>query len=179
MGGSPGLVVMGDDSYLRVCGFEPLRRILDGHFSHWFVVKMYCLFEKTEKTKKEAGLGPFKKNIGYNLRKCLRVTTVAVSSTIWCGHSVSEKLTFLWYFMHVLFRATCRCNTLSTLCHTIVNLIIYYSGDCLRYDWRAVWPDLAKSSKSWTVFRGFIYYLRISWTDFGKFWMPLGKFSLM
>ena len=31
LGGSPGLVVMGDDTYLRCRGFESHRRILDGH----------------------------------------------------------------------------------------------------------------------------------------------------
>ena len=39
-GGSPGLVVMGDSSCSRVRGFKSLGRILDGHFSHWFVVKI-------------------------------------------------------------------------------------------------------------------------------------------
>ena len=36
-GGSPGLVVMGDDSCSEGCGFKYLRRILDGNldiFSH-------------------------------------------------------------------------------------------------------------------------------------------------
>ena len=32
MGGSPGLVVMGDDSCLKGRGFESQRHILDGHF---------------------------------------------------------------------------------------------------------------------------------------------------
>ena len=31
LGGSPGLVVMGDNSCLRGCGFKSLRHILDGH----------------------------------------------------------------------------------------------------------------------------------------------------
>ena len=31
---SPGLVVMGDNSCLRGCGFESWHCILDGHFSH-------------------------------------------------------------------------------------------------------------------------------------------------
>ena len=31
-GGSPGLVVMGDDSNLKGCGFESWCSILDGHF---------------------------------------------------------------------------------------------------------------------------------------------------
>ena len=62
-GGSPGLVAMGNGSCLRGCGLESRRRILDGHdiFSYYFVVKLYCLFEKTEKNEKEAGVGPIKK----------------------------------------------------------------------------------------------------------------------
>ena len=32
--GSPGLVVMGDNSCLRGCVFESWRHILDGLFSH-------------------------------------------------------------------------------------------------------------------------------------------------
>ena len=42
LGGSPGLVVMGGDSYFEGCGFESRRHILDGHniFSHIFVVKI-------------------------------------------------------------------------------------------------------------------------------------------
>ena len=40
MGGSPGLVVMGDDSCSRGHGFESQHQILDGHFSHLFVVKI-------------------------------------------------------------------------------------------------------------------------------------------
>ena len=47
--GSPVIVVMGDDSCLRGCGFEFLRHILDGIdiFSHFFV-KIVLFFEKTE-----------------------------------------------------------------------------------------------------------------------------------
>ena len=48
MGGSPGLVVMGDDSCLRGCGFESQRHVLDGYFSHMFVVKIVLLFEKAK-----------------------------------------------------------------------------------------------------------------------------------
>ena len=55
MGGSPGLVVMGGDSCSEGRGFESQCCILDGHFSHQFVVKLYyvCL-KKTEKNEKEA-----------------------------------------------------------------------------------------------------------------------------
>ena len=43
MGGSPGLVVMGDDSCSRGHGFESQHQILDGHFSHLFVVKIVLI----------------------------------------------------------------------------------------------------------------------------------------
>ena len=57
---SPGLVVMGDESYSRGHGFKSQRYILDGHdiFSHWFVVKLYCLFKKLKINKKEARVVP-------------------------------------------------------------------------------------------------------------------------
>ena len=42
-GGSPGLVVMGRDSP-EGCGFESQHRILDGHFSQIFVVKIVMIF---------------------------------------------------------------------------------------------------------------------------------------
>ena len=32
VGGSPGIVIMGEDSNLRIHGFESHHRILDGHF---------------------------------------------------------------------------------------------------------------------------------------------------
>ena len=40
MGGSPGLVVMGGDSCSKGRGFESQHPMLDGHFSHLFVVKL-------------------------------------------------------------------------------------------------------------------------------------------
>ena len=59
MGGSPGLVVMGGDSCSEGCGFESQHHILNGHFSHLFVVKIVILFEKTKINEKVAGDGPF------------------------------------------------------------------------------------------------------------------------
>ena len=47
MGGSPGLVVMGGDSRSECCGFED--RILDGHFSQIFVVKICNVCLKSPK----------------------------------------------------------------------------------------------------------------------------------
>ena len=67
LGRNPGLVVLGDYSCLKGCGFESQHSVLDGHdiFSRWFVLKLYCLLEKAEK---EAGVGPFKNNLGYSLK---------------------------------------------------------------------------------------------------------------
>ena len=59
-GGSPDVVVMGGDSCTRGCEFEFLHWILDGHFSHLIVVKIFLL-EKTEIKQKGAGIWPNKK----------------------------------------------------------------------------------------------------------------------
>ena len=45
LGGSHGLVVMGGDSCSEGRGFESQHYVLDGHFSHFIVVKLYSLFE--------------------------------------------------------------------------------------------------------------------------------------
>ena len=44
-GGSLGLVVIGDDSCLKGCGFESWRHILDGHFFTYICCKncIVCL----------------------------------------------------------------------------------------------------------------------------------------
>ena len=49
-------MVMGRDSRSEGCGFESWHHILDGFFSHILVVKLYCLFEKTE-NKRKRGMG--------------------------------------------------------------------------------------------------------------------------
>ena len=51
-GGSPGLVVMGDDSCSRGCGFESRRRILDGHFFTFVCLK------RPKINRKKAEVGP-------------------------------------------------------------------------------------------------------------------------
>ena len=43
-GGSPGLVVTGGDSCSVGRGLKSLHYILDGHFSHIFVVKIVMMF---------------------------------------------------------------------------------------------------------------------------------------
>ena len=60
LGGSPGLVVMGRDSCSKGRGFESRHRILDGHLSHIFVVKIVMFVLKRPKiNEKEVGVGPF------------------------------------------------------------------------------------------------------------------------
>ena len=62
-GGSPGLVVMGDDSCSRVRMFESRRHILDGHdFFTWICCKkcIVCL-KWTKINKKRPGLAHLKK----------------------------------------------------------------------------------------------------------------------
>ena len=57
-------MVMGGDSHSEGCRFESWHHILDGHFSHIFVVKIcnVCL-KRLKINEKEAGVGPFKKRI--------------------------------------------------------------------------------------------------------------------
>ena len=53
-------MVMGGDSHSKGRGFESRHRILDGHFSHIFVVKIcnVCL-KRPIINETEAGVGPF------------------------------------------------------------------------------------------------------------------------
>ena len=64
MGGSPGLVVMGDDSCSKGNGFKSRCRILDGHFFTLICCKncIFCL-KRSKINEKEAGVGPFKKRV--------------------------------------------------------------------------------------------------------------------
>ena len=41
---SPGLVTMGGDWHLRGQGFKSQHQILDGHISHYIVVKIVVMF---------------------------------------------------------------------------------------------------------------------------------------
>ena len=59
MGGSPGLVVMGGDSRSEGCKFKSQCHILDGHFSHSFVVNCIAVcLKKTENKRKRGRGGP-------------------------------------------------------------------------------------------------------------------------
>ena len=57
-------MVMGGDSCSKGRVFEPHHHILDGHFSHLFVLKI-VMFEKTNIIEKESGMAHFLKK--YNL----------------------------------------------------------------------------------------------------------------
>ena len=65
MGGSPGLVVMGDDSCLRGRGFESLRHILDVHKKFTLICYKNCIvcLKRPKINEKDAGVDPFKKNL--------------------------------------------------------------------------------------------------------------------
>ena len=66
-------MVMGDDSCSRGRGFKSQHRILEGNFLHIFVVKieLFVCLKRPKINEKEAGYGPFKKNImkRHNARK--------------------------------------------------------------------------------------------------------------
>ena len=55
---SAGLVVKGRDSLSKVCEFKSRRRILGGHLSYWFVVKLYYWVGKTENKRKRGRRWP-------------------------------------------------------------------------------------------------------------------------
>ena len=57
MGGSPGLVVMGRDSCSKGRGFESWHSILDGHFSHIFIVKNVCNLNFANDWIRTSGIG--------------------------------------------------------------------------------------------------------------------------
>ena len=48
-------MVMGDESGSKGRGFESRRRLLDGHFSHLFVVKN-VLFARKDENKRKRGM---------------------------------------------------------------------------------------------------------------------------
>ena len=56
--GSPGIVVMEVDSCTEGRGFESQNHILDGHFSHIFVLKIVMFLKKDENEQKEARHAP-------------------------------------------------------------------------------------------------------------------------
>ena len=70
MGGSPGLVVMGGESCSEGRGFKSRYHILDGHFSHIFVVKIcnFCL-KRPKINKKRPGLAHFFKKVTISFGK--------------------------------------------------------------------------------------------------------------
>ena len=61
----PGLVVMGDNSCLRGCGFKSRRHILDGHDIFNLVCCKNCIvcLRRSKINEKEDGVGQFKKSL--------------------------------------------------------------------------------------------------------------------
>ena len=82
---------MSDDSCLRGRGFTSRRHILDGHFSHWFVVKNVLVCLKRPKIKeKEAGDGPF---FQKNLRR-FKADSWNTMKQIWLTDILSKLIIF-------------------------------------------------------------------------------------
>ena len=80
-GGSPGLVVMGEDWYSKGCEIKSQHRILDGHFFTLICCNISMVCSKRLKiNKKEAEDDPFfKKSWGtfwFSLKRFLILTTV-------------------------------------------------------------------------------------------------------
>ena len=80
MGGIPGLVVMGDVSCLRDLDLNPGIMYWMDIFSHIFVVKLYCLFEKTKKR-----LGSFKK-IVIGIIQSIKLPFLSCIVSLFCSH---------------------------------------------------------------------------------------------
>ena len=81
--GSPGLVVMVDNSRSKGRGFESQCHILDGDFSHWFVVKncIVCL-KRPKINEKEARVGPFFLKKVLSLVACLMKQNVILGRNL-------------------------------------------------------------------------------------------------
>ena len=65
----------------EVVGLNPGPENWMDNFSHWFVVKIYFLFEKTKNKQKEAGVGQFKKtglNLSCNTYRNAKKRSVAI-----------------------------------------------------------------------------------------------------
>ena len=89
-GGSPGLAVMGGDSRQKVVGSNPSTRYWMDIFSHLFVVKMQRVFETTIINEKEAGVGPFLKNILPEKNCIFRNQTSLIFSDFLQAHSTQK-----------------------------------------------------------------------------------------
>ena len=73
-GRSPGLVVMGGDSCTKGHGFESQHRILDGHISYLFVVKI-VLFVWKDKNKRKRGQE-------WHIKKLLPISSLPLSLSL-------------------------------------------------------------------------------------------------
>ena len=75
IGGSPGLVIMGRDSCSEGCGFKSRHHILDGHFFTYICCKNCNVCLKRPKiNEKEAGVGPFLKNLCFIFANLVKYT---------------------------------------------------------------------------------------------------------
>ena len=105
LGGSPGLVVMGDYSCSRSSGFESLRHTLGGHdiFSHWSVVKIVLFLKRPKTNKKMTGLAHLKNKYSEFKIASQRFNwwTTVISSKdgqLLEGHGFESHLKFKLYY---------------------------------------------------------------------------------
>ena len=105
-----GLVVMGDNSCSRGCVSKSQRHKLDGHFSHWFVVKIVLFVWKDQKiNEKEVGVGPFKKTMFAKIINWVPLWVLKASPSSFHLTSRSWLLKLVRFPWHV--------NTIHRTCH--------------------------------------------------------------
>ena len=121
--GSPGLVVMGRDSFSKGCGFKSLHHIMDGHFFAYICCKNcnVCL-EKPKINKKEAEVGPKKTFVG-GATKIMKIFSPNRSSQF----GISQKRPF--FHNNLLFGQVPRLAALLTLTLKLWTKIRALSGN--------------------------------------------------
>ena len=97
--GSPVLVVIGNNSFWRVRGFESWCCILDGHDMICYKSYIVCL-KRPKINGKEAGVGPFKKSVAVLIPCWFRrsnnvVTFCRISGSQKWRSWVTQKIRFL------------------------------------------------------------------------------------
>ena len=87
MGGSPGLVVMGDDSCLRGHGFESRRRILDGHLK-----KSYLALHDAQAGSRTGDIHSsyelLNRSVPYLRKGPFTLPSCGVRKTVECGEKI-------------------------------------------------------------------------------------------
>ena len=117
LGGSLGLVVMGDDSWSRGRGFESRHHILDGDFSHLFVVKtVLFVWKRTENKRKRGRVWA----ISFYKKMCFFFTFIHFSLSLFFRRFVCEWSQFrkfrrkMWKCKHTKRARSTAANVVQT-----------------------------------------------------------------